>query len=104
MDALAAEYDQAVLQLIREWNAKRNPTFAVVWQPGSAVDIANYPIEAVSDVDCFHPSSDAHGRLAAGFWNRYHLDLEAKAAPIAWDESIKVRCLEDSDRVKIPDL
>jgi phospholipase B1 len=31
MDALAAEYDQAVLQLIREWNAKRNPTFAVVW-------------------------------------------------------------------------
>lgn len=52
-------------------------TFAIAnnRQPGSAVDIANYPIEAVSDVDCFHPSSDAHGRLAAGFWNRYHLDL-----------------------------
>lgn len=31
MDALAAEYDKAVLQLIREWNVKRDPTFAVVW-------------------------------------------------------------------------
>lgn len=31
MDALGAEYDQAVLQLIREWNEKRDPTFAVVW-------------------------------------------------------------------------
>lgn len=31
MDALAAEYDKAVLQLVREWNAHHNPTFAVVW-------------------------------------------------------------------------
>ena len=31
MDALGTAYDQAVVQLIREWNEKRDPTFAAVW-------------------------------------------------------------------------
>jgi hypothetical protein len=56
MDDLSDRYDAAVLALIDEWRAEDDPSFAVVWQPGQAIDLAHYPITAVSDVDCFHPS------------------------------------------------
>ena len=42
-------------------------------QPGAAIDLAHWPIEALSPVDCFHPSEKAHQRVAAGFWNRLTL-------------------------------
>jgi phospholipase B1 len=62
-----------------------NPTFTSVHttarsrsktdrrQSGKAIDLENWPIEALSPVDCFHPSEKAHQRVAAGFWNRMTL-------------------------------
>lgn len=44
-------------------------------QPGKTVDLENWPIEALSPVDCFHPSEKAHQRVAAGFWNRLTMSL-----------------------------
>lgn len=44
-------------------------------QPGRFVDLANWPIEALSPVDCFHPSEAGHRRVAAGLWNRLTLTL-----------------------------
>ncbi|KAL1408829.1 hypothetical protein Q8F55_005643 [Vanrija albida] len=99
MDDLSDKYDAAVLALIDEWRAEDDPSFAVLWQPGQAIDLAHYPITAVSDVDCFHPSEAAHRRLAAGVWNRLTMGLADKAIPIAWTEDIWVRCLEEGDRV-----
>jgi phospholipase B1, membrane-associated len=43
-------------------------------QPGKVVDIKHYPIEALSPIDCFHPSEMAHQRMAAGLWNRLTLN------------------------------
>lgn len=79
MDDLSDRYDAAVLALIDEWRAEDDPSFAVVWQPGQAIDLAHYPITAVSDVDCFHPSEAAHRRLAAGVWNRLTMGLVGTA-------------------------
>lgn len=49
--------------------------FGVTWQPGNVVDLAHYPIIALSPVDCFHPSIHAHQRMAAGIWNRLTLPM-----------------------------
>ncbi|WVN88522.1 uncharacterized protein L203_103733 [Cryptococcus depauperatus CBS 7841] len=101
MDELAEAYDEAVLEVVREWEREEDPTFGAIWQPGTVVDLANYPITALSPIDCFHPSQAAHQRLAAGFWNRLVLDLETKYIPIKWEDNVWVRCLEENDRIPI---
>ncbi|KLT41312.1 hypothetical protein CC85DRAFT_303387 [Cutaneotrichosporon oleaginosum] len=101
MDELGAAYDAAVRDLVRRWDAERNSSFAAIWQPGTALDLEHYPIEAVSPIDCFHPSEDAHQRLAAGIWNRLVLPQAYKSFPFAWEDDVWVRCLEADDRVQV---
>ncbi|WWD22714.1 hypothetical protein CI109_107207 [Kwoniella shandongensis] len=101
MDELGEAYDEAVLQVIEEWEKEDDPTFGAIWQPGTVVDLANYPITALSPIDCFHPSELAHQRVAAGFWNRMTLSLEKKYLPIEWEAEVYVRCLEEDDRIPV---
>ncbi|WVF66567.1 hypothetical protein IAT40_001307 [Kwoniella sp. CBS 6097] len=102
MDELGEAYDQAVLEVIREWQHEADDNFGVTWQPGTAVDLENYPITALSPIDCFHPSEAAHQRVGAGFWNRLTMNLEDKYEPIPWDEDGPlIRCLEEEDRIQV---
>lgn len=75
MDALADAYDQALLNVIKGWESEWDPYMGVIWQPGSGIDLGQWPEEALSGVDCFHPSWEAHRRVAGGFWNRMVGDL-----------------------------
>lgn len=50
-------------------------SLTVTRQPGRFVDLADWPIQALSRVDCFHPSEAGHRRVAAGLWNRLTLTL-----------------------------
>lgn len=75
MDALAEAYDRAMLDVIEEWENEGDPYLGVIWQPGEAIDLARWEEEALSGVDCFHPSLEAHKRVGSGFWNRMTLDL-----------------------------
>lgn len=65
------------------------------------IDLANWPIEAFSPVDCFHPSEAGHQHVAAGFWNRMTLGVEDRSLPIVWEDEVMVRCLEEGDRMPI---
>ncbi|EIW72937.1 hypothetical protein TREMEDRAFT_15851, partial [Tremella mesenterica DSM 1558] len=104
MDELGEAYDTAVLEVIREWEQEDDPTFAAIWQPGSAIDLEHWPIEALSPVDCFHPSEETHRRVAAGLWNRLTLSLDDKARPIYWEDIIKVRCLQEEDTIRVGEI
>ncbi|WVQ82911.1 hypothetical protein IAT38_005047 [Cryptococcus sp. DSM 104549] len=101
MDELGEAYDKEVLEVVREWEEEDAEGFGVVWQPGTAVDLANYPITALSPIDCFHPSEAAHQRMAAGIWNRLTLDLEDKYQAIKWEDEVWVRCIEEGDRIPV---
>lgn len=90
MDELSDAYDQAVLDLVAEWNAQDDDSFGVIWQPGEAIDLANYPIQAVSALDCFHPSEAAHQRLAAGVWNRLTM------SPVSWVRVLELTIASES--------
>ncbi|CAE6356179.1 unnamed protein product [Rhizoctonia solani] len=72
---------------------------AVIWQP-PAVPLDKYPIESLSSLDCFHPSTATHQRIAAGLWNRLTLDETARAASFDWETTPKFRCLQADDRIK----
>ncbi|GFZ44598.1 hypothetical protein JCM24511_02322 [Saitozyma sp. JCM 24511] len=101
MDEMGEAYDAAVLEVIREWEEEADPSFGAIWQPGAAIDLEHWPVEALSPVDCFHPSEAAHQRVAAGIWNRLTMSLEDKARPIRWEDEVRVRCLEEGDRFPV---
>lgn len=103
MDRLAEEYDAELKTLINAWNAENDPRFAVAFQPGKVFSVKHGPIEALSRVDCFHPSVVGHRHLAAGIWNRLAFDTTRKGVVTSPDDAaVRVRCLEESDRIQIP--
>ncbi|WVW81292.1 hypothetical protein I302_103283 [Kwoniella bestiolae CBS 10118] len=104
MDELGEAYDQAVWEVIKEWEEEDDPSFAAIWQPGTSVDLANYPIEALSKIDCFHPSELSHQRVASGLWNRLTLGMKDKYQPIPWEQEPTIRCLEESDRIRVGEV
>ncbi|KAG8708221.1 hypothetical protein FRC08_000053 [Ceratobasidium sp. 394] len=99
MDRLEAAVDTVLKKIVADYKSKNYNNFTVIWQPPN-LPFKQYPIEAVSSVDCFHPSMAFHERLAAGLWNRLTLGSSGRAAPFTWDETPKYRCLEETDRIQ----
>ncbi|EUC57314.1 GDSL-like lipase/acylhydrolase [Rhizoctonia solani AG-3 Rhs1AP] len=73
MDKLQGQYNVALQKIVADYKAKNYKDFAVIWQPPS-VPLGQYPIESLSSLDCFHPSTATHQRIAAGLWNRLTLN------------------------------
>ncbi|KAF8714677.1 hypothetical protein RHS03_00310, partial [Rhizoctonia solani] len=99
MDKLQNQYNTALKKIAAEYKAKNYADFAVIWQPAE-VPLGRYPIESLSSLDCFHPSTATHQRIAAGLWNRLPLDEAARATPFEWEATPKFRCLQENDRIK----
>ncbi|KAI8084633.1 uncharacterized protein BX664DRAFT_266357 [Halteromyces radiatus] len=63
MDELAASYNVKLQALAEKYKAQPNGTFAVVYRPAN-VNIMSFPIDALSNYDCFHPSQKGHEWMA----------------------------------------
>ncbi|CAE6494746.1 unnamed protein product [Rhizoctonia solani] len=99
MDKLQGQYNTALQKIVADYKAKNYSDFAVIWQP-PVVPLDQYPIESLSSLDCFHPSTATHQRIAAGLWNRLTLNETARAVPFEWEATPKFRCLQAGDRIK----
>ncbi|KAG8717615.1 hypothetical protein FRC08_007098 [Ceratobasidium sp. 394] len=99
MDRLVEQYNTVLQNITADYKSKNYDNFAVIWQPPN-IPFKEYPVEAVNNLDCFHPSTAAHERIAAGLWNRLTLSTTARAAPFTWEETPKYRCLEETDRIQ----
>ncbi|KZW03511.1 hypothetical protein EXIGLDRAFT_711213 [Exidia glandulosa HHB12029] len=98
MDDLQTEFDARLLKIVQDYQRKNYTDFAAIWQP-LPVPLAQYPIYALSDVDCFHPSEKFHGVLAAAGWNRLTLNATARAETIKWQDVPTLRCMDEADRI-----
>lgn len=99
MDELQAQYNDRLLKIVSDYQRARDPRFAVTWI-GAEIPLHEYPIEALSNVDCFHPSLDSHRFIAAGMWNRLTGDKTTRSQPFApWTRDLTFRCLEAGDRI-----
>ncbi|KAI8852901.1 hypothetical protein BC829DRAFT_384057 [Chytridium lagenaria] len=88
MDLLVQEYNKR-LELIRIDYSPRNsifpprtpdPSFAVLVDPlFSGVQIRGWNLSYLSDIDCFHPSTQSHEIMAGGVWNNLFLPYEKKS-------------------------
>ncbi|KAG9112300.1 hypothetical protein FRC07_007937, partial [Ceratobasidium sp. 392] len=84
MDKLQGQYNAALQKIVADYKKKNYKDFAVIWQP-PAIPLDRYPVESLSSLDCFHPSTAAHQRIAAGIWNRLTLNVAERAAPFEWE-------------------
>ncbi|KZV78881.1 hypothetical protein EXIGLDRAFT_822360, partial [Exidia glandulosa HHB12029] len=98
MDDLQTEFDARLLKIVQDYQRKHYTDFAAIWQP-LPVPLAQYPVYALSDVDCFHPSEKFHGVLAAAGWNRLTLNATARAETIKWQDVPTLRCMDEADRI-----
>jgi len=83
MDLMGLRYNAALYELEAEYRAQNYSDFAVVVQPFlQDVNVAQYPLDYISDLDCFHPGLLAHQLWAVGLWNNMLTPLGQKATAI----------------------
>lgn len=59
MDALSDAYNAKLSILAAKYKGVSGGTFAVMYSP-APIDFNLFPINALSNVDCFHPSKKGH--------------------------------------------
>ncbi|KAJ9114369.1 hypothetical protein QFC20_001512 [Naganishia adeliensis] len=115
MDTLGEQYADGLQQMVKRIRRKvadeekGESDFGIIWQPGSFLPLGSFPTTTLSPTDCFHPSAQAHERIATGLWNRLTLNGTQKRVPMSWDDDAglggpddqgRIRCLGDDDRLQ----
>ena len=54
MDETAMEYNKAIRNVVNYYASRRSDSFAVMYQEFD-LDLSTFPVESLSNVDCFHP-------------------------------------------------
>ncbi|KAI8875872.1 hypothetical protein K501DRAFT_201698 [Backusella circina FSU 941] len=63
MDALSDAYNVKLQSIADKYKGTANGTFAVMYSP-APIQISSFPVDALSNVDCFHPSLKGHQWIA----------------------------------------
>jgi len=90
MDVALQSYNDQIVDLAAEWNAKNLTDHYFAVQPA----LRNMPVfsrDYLSGVECFHPSYLAHGALAIGLWNNM-LNPPATKATTLIPGKVQIQC------------
>ncbi|GAA5801437.1 hypothetical protein HPULCUR_006883 [Helicostylum pulchrum] len=90
---------QGIAQYYQSVTDEKNSQFGVVFQP-LLVDIMTFPIEAISNIDCFHPSALAHAWLSKMFWNMMFMSPDEKSKTLTFNADAPIYCPTDADRFR----
>ncbi|KAJ3277740.1 hypothetical protein HDU76_010187 [Blyttiomyces sp. JEL0837] len=98
MDQLADQYAQRARKVSAEFNALKDPSFAILYDNGmNGLNITNGDISLLSKEDCFHPSKKAHDLFATNLWNNLFTPYAQKAPYTLY--STDVVCPTEDDRI-----
>ncbi|KAI8344745.1 hypothetical protein BC941DRAFT_497949, partial [Chlamydoabsidia padenii] len=100
MDDLAASYNQQLISIASKYKAQPNGTFAVVYRPAN-INIMSFPIDALSNYDCFHPSLKGHQWMAKIAWNMLFLPSNKQPGVYNFDANQQIYCPTDADRIQL---
>ncbi|KAG0743573.1 hypothetical protein G6F62_004488 [Rhizopus arrhizus] len=98
MDSVSDGYNQQLQAIAAKYPGKPGGTFAVMYSP-APIDILSFPIDALSNLDCFHPSLKGHQWIAKTFWNQLFLGKSLKPSVMKFDSNLKIRCPTEDDRL-----
>ncbi|KAI9352319.1 hypothetical protein BD770DRAFT_368275 [Pilaira anomala] len=100
MDAVAAGYSKQLKQIYEKYKPKQTDTFGVMFTPAN-IDIASFPVQGLSSVDCFHPSTLGHEYVAKSLWNTFFLPIANKPSILKWTNNLEVYCPTEVDRFQL---
>lgn len=63
MDTVSEAYNQRLEAIANKNKGVAGGTFAVMYSP-APIDLSSFPVNALSNVDCFHPSLKGHQYIA----------------------------------------
>ncbi|CAO3609698.1 unnamed protein product [Cunninghamella blakesleeana] len=77
-----------------------NDTFTVIYHP-LPVDVNSFPIQAISNVDCFHPSELAHAWFSKELWKMMHKPSTLTPEVLIYSSDEAIYCIKNEDRIQI---
>ncbi|CAG8550561.1 11468_t:CDS:2, partial [Ambispora gerdemannii] len=96
MDEITLQYNKVIKRIVADYASRPpNHSFGLSYHPFE-LNLLSFPIESVTDVDCFHPSVSMHQYIAKVLWNNLPIDLSLRV-PIIWNPKIGTRCFTDED-------
>ncbi|KAI8087473.1 hypothetical protein BDF21DRAFT_486033 [Thamnidium elegans] len=98
MDTISDAYNQKLEAIANKHKGVAGGTFAVMYSP-APIDISSFPVNALSNVDCFHPSLKGHQYIAKAFWNQLFMEKSLKPPVFTFEENLKVYCPTGDDRL-----
>ncbi|KAF1798760.1 hypothetical protein V8B55DRAFT_1388400 [Mucor lusitanicus] len=98
MDDLMEQFNTKLEAIAKKYAPQPGSTFGVAYTP-FPIDFESFPINAFSNIDCFHPSVNGHQWMAKSIWNQ--MFTKSKPSTMLFDFSEKIYCPTDSDRLVI---
>ncbi|CAO3666370.1 unnamed protein product [Rhizopus stolonifer] len=91
-------YNEALQQVVSHYK-EPSDDFAVIYQP-LLVDVMSFPIEAISNIDCFHPSALGHAWFSKILWKMMFRPLAEKNITEFYDANTPIYCPNENDRIQ----
>ncbi|KAG2222309.1 hypothetical protein INT45_001572 [Circinella minor] len=101
MDVLSNGYNQGLINIYNKYKDQESDTFAVRYTPAQ-IDISGFPLEGMSNMDCFHPGKLVHQWVAKIIWNSLFLpQAEIPTSMYQYKADEKVYCPAETDRFRV---
>nr|CAG8447834.1 8599_t:CDS:2 [Entrophospora candida] len=98
MDDLAVKYNKILQNVVADYSKIKRNDFAIV-QNRFVFNLTTFPIDGLSNIDCFHPSEKTHIYLSKVLWNSLVAPFKKHEPVISWDGDMKIRCFGEDDRI-----
>ncbi|RHZ86068.1 hypothetical protein Glove_55g17 [Diversispora epigaea] len=99
MDELSRKYNEAIKRIVQYYSEQPSNTFAVINHHFEYI-LTSFPIDSLSCVDCFHPSTKLHQLVAKTLWNSLPFSSLGPKL-VNWESDKKIRCWNEQDRIRI---
>jgi len=80
IDEHTQQFNERSRKVAAHFQSLNDPEFTVITQPfGRDTPLKDFPIDALSTLDCFHPSLSTHQAMAVNLWNSMLLPAAKKS-------------------------
>ncbi|KAI8368759.1 hypothetical protein BD560DRAFT_330800 [Blakeslea trispora] len=100
MASLFPQYNSVLQGVSQHFQTSgEDDNFTVVFQP-LLIDILSFPIQAISNIDCFHPSVLAHEWMSKMLWKMMFMSPVQKQETLVYDARAPIFCPTENDRIQ----
>ncbi|KNC96197.1 uncharacterized protein SPPG_08351 [Spizellomyces punctatus DAOM BR117] len=101
MDNAADTWNARLMKIAADYKGKYND-FAVVVDPATGgTPVKSFGQDFISNIDCFHPSVNAHQFIAKSVWNNLFLPSNKKATTYDTKRETSIYCPTEADRIQV---